>query len=162
MRNILKWIVAVAAVVAVGGHESANAAMVGMPRAPGPMLKRISFSDYTLPPMAYTQFCVRHANQCKETRMQFRGGPVHLTAERWDDLNEVNKSVNGSIVPESNGEGLAAEKWLISPSHGDCNDYAVTKRAELLDRGWLAHALAATALAANANANESELLHSLD
>jgi predicted transglutaminase-like cysteine proteinase len=141
MRNILKWIVAIAAVAAVGGFDSANAAMVGMPRALGPMLKRISFSDNTLPPMAYTQFCVRYTDQCKETRIQFRGGPVHLTAQRWDDLNEVNKSVNSSIVPEPNTEGLAAEKWLISPSHGDCNDYAVTKRAELLGRGWPARTL---------------------
>ena len=35
----------------------------------------------------------------------------------------------------------AAETWLISPDRGDCNDYAVTKRHELLDRGWPARAL---------------------
>jgi predicted transglutaminase-like cysteine proteinase len=61
--------------------------------------------------------------------------------ERWDDLTEVNKSVNGSITPEPNTEGLAAEKWLINPMSGDCNDYAVTKRAELLARGWPTRAL---------------------
>jgi predicted transglutaminase-like cysteine proteinase len=136
----LKWIVAIAAVAAIGGYQSANAAMVGMPRALGPMIKRISFSDYTLPPMAYTQ-CIRYADQCRQTRMLFRGGPVHMTAERWEELNDVNKSVNSSIVPEANTEGVAAKNWLISPSHGDCNDYAVTKRAELLDRGWAARTL---------------------
>jgi predicted transglutaminase-like cysteine proteinase len=141
MRIISKWIVAIAAIAAVGGYQAANAAMIGLPRALGPMVKRISFSDYTLPPMAYTQFCIRYADQCRQTRVQFRGGPVHLTAERWEELNEVNKSVNASIVPEPNTEGLAAEKWLIGPSRGDCNDYAVTKRAELLDRGWPARTL---------------------
>jgi predicted transglutaminase-like cysteine proteinase len=141
MRIISKWIVAVAAMASIGASQSAHAAMIGMPRALGAMVKRISFSDYTLAPMAYTQFCIRYADQCREPKVQFRPGPVHLTAERWDDLTEVNKSVNGSITPEPNTEGLAAEKWLINPMNGDCNDYAVTKRAELLARGWPSRAL---------------------
>jgi predicted transglutaminase-like cysteine proteinase len=100
------------------------------------MVKRISFSNFTLPPMAFTQFCLRYAAQCKPHRMVFRGGPLRLTAERWDDLKDVNKTVNAAIIPERNTEGLAGEKWLINPSHGDCNDYAVSKRSELLKRGW--------------------------
>ena len=28
------------------------------------------------------------------------------------------------------------EEWLVAPREGDCNDYAVTKRHELLARGW--------------------------
>jgi predicted transglutaminase-like cysteine proteinase len=141
MRTISKWIVAIAGIAAVAGYQSAHAAMVGMPRGLGPMVKRIAFSDFTLAPMAYTQFCIRYADQCREPKVQFRGGPIRLTPERLSDLNEVNKIVNQSIVPEPNTEGLAGEKWLISPSRGDCNDYAVTKRAELLDRGWPARAL---------------------
>jgi len=141
MRITSKWIVAVAAMASIGASQSAHAAMVGMPRLLGAMVKRISFSDYTLPPMAYTQFCIRYADQCREPKVRFRAGPIHLTAERWDDLTEVNKSVNSSITPEPNTEGLAAEKWLINPMNGDCNDYAVTKRAELLARGWPSRAL---------------------
>lgn len=142
MRTISRWIVAIAATAAVsGGYQSAHAAMVGSPRALGALVKRISFSDYTLPPMAYTQFCIRYADQCRLQHVQFRGGPVHLTAERLNDLKEVNGSVNDSIAPEPNTEGLAGEKWLISPARGDCNDYAVTKRAELLERGWPARTL---------------------
>src|SRR5262249_14849769 len=33
------------------------------------------------------------------------------------------------------------EEWIISPRAGDCNDYAVTKRHELLARGWPSRAL---------------------
>jgi predicted transglutaminase-like cysteine proteinase len=73
--------------------------------------------------------------------MTFRGGPVRLTAERWDDLKAVNSTVNATIVPERNTEGLAGEKWLINPASGDCNDYAVTKRSALLARGWPTRAL---------------------
>ena len=42
---------------------------------------------------------------------------------------------------EAIAKSLAAEKWLINPSHGDCNDYAVSKRSELLARGWPTRAL---------------------
>ncbi len=142
MRGISKWLVAAtAAAGVVAGLQGARAGFIGMPRELGRELKRISFSNYTLPPMAFTQFCLRYANQCKPHRIVFRGGPVRLTAARWEQLKHVNADVNGSIIPEPNLEGLAGEKWLIGPAHGDCNDYAVTKRAELLKRGWPARTL---------------------
>jgi predicted transglutaminase-like cysteine proteinase len=141
MRTISKWFVVITATMVVGGYQSAIAGFVGTPQGLGAMMKRISFSNYTLPPMVFTQFCLHYANQCKPQRIVFRGGPVHLTAERWDDLKAVNKAVNTAIIPEANTEGLAGEKWLINPVSGDCNDYAVSKRSELLARGWPTRAL---------------------
>lgn len=141
MRTVSKWFVAVTATLVVGGYQSATAGFVGMPQGLGSMMKRISFSNYTLPPMAFTQFCLRYAGQCKPQGIVFRGGPVRLTAQRWDDLKAVNKAVNTAIIPERNTEGLAGEKWLINPASGDCNDYAVSKRSELLARGWPTRAL---------------------
>ena len=49
--------------------------------------------------------------------------------------------MNRDIVAEPNELGLAAETWLINPRYGDCNDYAVSKRHELLKRGWPARTL---------------------
>jgi predicted transglutaminase-like cysteine proteinase len=142
MRVISKWLVAVAVAMSVaGGFPSANAGFVGMPSMLGQMVKRISFGNYALPPMAFTRFCMHYADQCKPQQIVFRGGPVRLTEERWEDLRQVNKTVNGFIVPEPNTEGVMAEKWLINPASGDCNDYAVSKRYELLKRGWPARAL---------------------
>jgi len=142
MFSIAKRLVAVILALGICGHQTANAGFIGMPRELGAAVKRIAFSHFTLPPMAFTQFCLRYADQCKESkRIVFRGGPVRLTAERWADLKAVNDRVNGAIVPQPNTGGLATEKWLIAPSHGDCNDYAVTKRHELLARGWPSRAL---------------------
>jgi predicted transglutaminase-like cysteine proteinase len=141
MRTISKWLIAITATIVIGGNQVTDAGFVGMPQALGSMMRRISFSNYTLPPMAYTQFCLRYADQCKPQRMVFRGGPVHLTEERWEDLKAVNKRVNAAIIPERNTEGLAGEKWLINPASGDCNDYAVSKRSDLLARGWPEHHL---------------------
>jgi predicted transglutaminase-like cysteine proteinase len=141
MRTICKWLVAITATIALTGHQNANAGFIGLPHALGSMVKRISFNNFTLPPTAFTQFCMRYADQCKAQRLVFRGGPVRLTAKRWHELKAVNDTTNTAIVPERNTEGLAGEKWLINPASGDCNDYAVTKRAELLARGWPTRAL---------------------
>ena len=118
----------------------AAAGLLGMPMGLQSAVQRIKLETPTLPPMAYTQFCLRYAGECR-TRPIFRGGPVRLTDERWLDLRTVNEQVNRKIAPEANELGLAGEKWLINPERGDCNDYAVSKRHELLRRGWPARAL---------------------
>jgi len=137
-KNLTFAAVAVAGIFV--GFESASAAMVGMPMGLKSALQYIRFETPTLPPMAYSLFCVRYQDECR-SRPMFRGGPVRLTAERWAALKEVNRNVNQDIIPERNERGLAGETWLIGPDRGDCNDYAVTKRHELMERGWPARAL---------------------
>src|SRR5438105_1673574 len=100
MPNISRWVTAIAALFIAFAPYGAQAGMVGMPRAAlAPMIQHIAFNTPTLAPMAYTMFCLQYADQCKPQRMLFRGGPVRMTAERWNDLKEVNDLVNASIVP---------------------------------------------------------------
>jgi predicted transglutaminase-like cysteine proteinase len=139
MRQISILAAAAIAAMTVGFH-SANAGLLGMPMGLQSAIQHIKFETPTMPPLAYLQFCVRYQDECRKKTM-FRGGPVKLTPERWADLKEVNRAVNADIIPERNELGLAAEAWLINPGRGDCNDYAVSKRHELLDRGWPARAL---------------------
>jgi predicted transglutaminase-like cysteine proteinase len=96
----------------------------------------IRFDVPTLPPMAFTQFCLKYRNECKPQRMLFRGGRLKATDQRLAELDRINRAVNSSILPERNEEGLAGEKWLLGPALGDCNDYAVTKRHQLTADGW--------------------------
>ncbi len=56
-------------------------------------------------------------------------------------MGTVNTGVNRAVAPEANVRGVAFERWLGSPRAGDCNDYAVTKRHELLALGWPSHSL---------------------
>jgi predicted transglutaminase-like cysteine proteinase len=139
MRKI-STVAAVAVVGTIIGFQPVRAGLLGMPMGLQSAVQHIKFERPTLAPMAYTEFCIRYQDQCRQKTV-FRGGPVNLTAERWADLREVNRSVNQDIVPERNERGLAGEAWLINPNRGDCNDYAVSKRHELLQRGWPARAL---------------------
>lgn len=130
---------ALAIVSFAASERSASAAMLGSPLALRGVIERIRFSEPRLAPMAYTMFCMRYSDECggvRRPRMIFRGGATRMTRERMAELIEVNAAVNRQIVPQHNDRGLAGEEWLIGPARGDCNDYAVTKRHELLARGW--------------------------
>lgn len=85
--------------------------------------------------MAFTQFCLNYPGDCQTQRLS-RGDRIELNETRWSELENTNRTVNSSIHPERNRDGLAGEKWLLGPLRGDCNDYAVTKRHELMTKGW--------------------------
>jgi predicted transglutaminase-like cysteine proteinase len=124
MRQLVRTLAAISVLAGLFGAQQVGAGFVGMPRMLVPQLKRIAFGPAE---------CVPH-------RTVFRGGPIALTAERRDELLKVNAQINSSIIPKRNTEG-AGKAWVVSPKTGDCNDYAVTKRHELLARGWPSRAL---------------------
>ena len=99
-------------------------------------IQLIRFDAPTLAPMAFTQFCLKYPSDCKSGRLLLEGDRIELNDVRRSELETINHTVNSSIRPERNENGLAGEKWLLSPLRGDCNDYAVTKRHQLIARGW--------------------------
>jgi predicted transglutaminase-like cysteine proteinase len=104
-------------------------------------ISRIQFDAPALAPMAHTFFCLKYPSDCKVDKTANGDDAVTLTAERWAELVRVNAAVNHAIIPHPNTKGLAGEVWLISPRAGECHDYAVTKRHELLALGWPARDL---------------------
>jgi predicted transglutaminase-like cysteine proteinase len=136
MRQLFKAMVVLSALAAIFATQQADAGFVGLPRAMAPAIQKIVFSGPALAPFAHTRFCMQYPADCVPHHIIFRGGPIALTDERREELLEVNAQVNRSIVPERNTEGVAGEAWLLSPKSGDCNDYAVTKRHDLIALGW--------------------------
>lgn len=133
-------VVAAALAIMIGGIQWAGAGRIALPVTIRAVNQHIELESPTLPPFAYTAFCLRYQTECLQRR-SFRGGPIRLTEVRWAALQEVNREVNLAIVPARNELGLAGEEWVINPTQGDCNDYAVSKRHELLRRGWPARVL---------------------
>jgi predicted transglutaminase-like cysteine proteinase len=135
------FVAALIAGVCFAPSEQATAGMIGTPMQLRALFQRIQFETPTLPPMKYSEFCLRYADECAVKPVRFRGGAVKMNDERWVQLLTVNADVNEAIVPQRNYGGLATETWLIAPDRGDCNDYAVTKRHQLIRMGWPARAL---------------------
>ena len=97
-----------------------------------------------LPPFAYIQFCVHHAGACSEAKGRLAtsgGGKVEMTSKLQQQLAVVNSSVNSSIRPKARGPG---DPWTMGGNFGDCNSYALTKKAKLIAAGWPSSALSLT------------------
>jgi predicted transglutaminase-like cysteine proteinase len=88
----------------------------------------------TLAPFQHVRFCLRYPSDCKSNPAD--NDRIDLDVETSALLKRVNHSINMSIVPtlKSYGSNLG-DGWTIAPGAGDCNDYAVTKRHELLESG---------------------------
>jgi predicted transglutaminase-like cysteine proteinase len=127
----------------LASNSTAAAPLASPPSAsPASLVHLINFQvAAALPPIGYSRFCLRYPDDCKVRDIDFRRRNVVLTSERWNELNRVNRNVNRSIFAEiTPGDGITDE-WAISPLAGDCKDYAVTKRHELLARGWPSRSL---------------------
>lgn len=99
----------------------------------------ITEASPTLSPFQHVRFCLRYPADCKSDSTETT--TVELTAETLDTMQRVNRDVNLSIMPVAKSDAIADGGWTISPVSGDCNDYAVTKRHELLQKGLPAKAL---------------------
>jgi predicted transglutaminase-like cysteine proteinase len=142
MKRLACAVLMAAALAFAGGNYSARAAFFSLPRAIQLQLQMIHFEMPTLAPIAYSRFCVQYPDDCQVRRMAFRRPhPMVLTAARLKDLIEINRDVNGEIIPEADGGSVVDERWRILPHSGACHDYAVTKRHELLARGWASRSL---------------------
>jgi predicted transglutaminase-like cysteine proteinase len=75
------------------------------------------------------QFCASYGSQCRvETTSK-----VTLTNELLAVLQQVNSRVNSSIRAVADRPG--SDRWALNPRSGDCEDFALSKRAALISRG---------------------------
>jgi predicted transglutaminase-like cysteine proteinase len=127
---------------AVGSRVVADPARTAALEAPAPLFQLIDFhATAALPPIGHSRFCVRYPNDCKVQGIDFRRRNITLTPERWNELKIINRRVNSNILATVTAGNGATEQWRISPPAGDCKDYAITKRHELLARGWPSRSL---------------------
>ena len=104
----------------------------------GPGIIQTGFPS--LAPMGYVRFCLRYAEDCKIRGNDFRRRTVSLTGKRRAELVQVNRQVNRDITAQSDLI-IGTQDWSVHPKMGACTDYAVTKRHDLLARGWPSSAL---------------------
>lgn len=92
-------------------------------------------------PVAFQIFCLNNPNQCTG------GGSaeIALTSKINATLQAVNASVNRTIRPQAD----RLDTWSVNVRAGDCEDFVLTKRAQLIAAGIPRAALRiATALTA--------------
>ncbi|MFA6968815.1 transglutaminase-like cysteine peptidase [Bosea sp. (in: a-proteobacteria)] len=100
-----------------------------------PVVQRASLDPtrLELAPLDYTRFCLRHAADCE---LGVPDAVIEMTPELEAAIEQINRGVNQRIRSVK-----ATTDWRIDPESGNCNDYVVTKRHELLALGLPASAL---------------------
>ena len=93
-------------------------------------------------PPAFSPFCSREPRLCGTSG---RSKVVALTPKREAELQQVNRSVNSRIKEVSDMATVGkADDWRVPTTSGDCEDFAILKKKELMKRGWPASALLLT------------------
>jgi len=104
------------------------------------VLTPITEGSPILAPFQHVRFCLRYPADCKSDATE--NERIDLNEATAKLLESVNRNVNAAIGPTVKGYGSNLEDgWIISPVMGDCNDYAVTKRHQLLQSGLPSKAL---------------------
>ena len=70
---------------------------------------------------------------------------VRLDQARWNELTAINQAVNTGVRPATDQELFGKpEVWEFPDGSGDCEDFVLEKRKELMAKGWPAAALLIT------------------
>ena len=137
-------VLAVLATILIAYAQAACVDQLALVDAAAPLrlrLPRIRLDEPMLAPFAHVRFCLEYPKECRKSSIMFRSGRVKLTPQRILELVAVNARVNSAIKPDPNVASVADEHWQLAPRSGNCHDYAVTKRHDLIARGWPARSL---------------------
>jgi predicted transglutaminase-like cysteine proteinase len=88
----------------------------------------------TTQPVGHYELCRHAPEECRE--MTPRQAPVTLTRKLWSAMVEVNNVVNTTVTPRTDMDIWGKEEvWSYPDRVGDCEDYVLEKRRELMQRG---------------------------
>jgi predicted transglutaminase-like cysteine proteinase len=126
--------------IIAAGVVAAEGAGARTPSLPDPhALTSIVESAPALAPFQHVRFCLRYPAECKSSSATQR---IELDVQTMQLLDRVNGEVNLSIAPKVKAyDADVMDGWTIGAESGDCNDYAVTKRHDLIARGLPSGAL---------------------
>jgi predicted transglutaminase-like cysteine proteinase len=91
-------------------------------------------------PVGHAEFCNSRPEECRAYANPVT--MVSLTEGLWQQLLSVNASINQQVVPVTDQDLYqVAEFWTYPNGYGDCEDYALAKRRDLVNAGWPASTL---------------------
>jgi predicted transglutaminase-like cysteine proteinase len=101
-------------------------------------------AERSLPPIGWVQFCQENPRDCAvgTTRRE----TVTLNEARWRQLTGINARVNAAVQPITDIDQWGVpERWSYpTEGKGDCEDYVLEKRRQLIAAGWPRQALLIT------------------
>jgi predicted transglutaminase-like cysteine proteinase len=107
-------------------------------------------------PVGHLEFCKARPAECRSHDQVVEAMP--LTDATWQQLVSINAYHNQNIVPVTDDQLYqVAEFWTYPNGYGDCEDFALIKRRDLINAGWPASTLL-MAVVKEANGNGHAVL----
>jgi len=117
------------ALIAVGSALLAGLS-ISHASASQPMLT----GSLTSQPIGHYEFCRANPIECN-IRMR-DPGPEHMSGVLWKQIVAVNVGVNAAIKPMNDLDIYGTDEvWAYPDGTGDCEDYALEKRRDLMRQG---------------------------
>lgn len=92
----------------------------------------------TSAPLGHIVLCMKNQVDCEISNMLY--GLVEFTPQIWTQLIRVNGQFNTKIHSMTDWDRTGKlDVWSVSGNVGDCEDYALQKRKELIHLGWPSH-----------------------
>lgn len=97
---------------------------------------RLQERALVLAPYPFIKLCHNRPDQCEA-----KHGKTEVALDQRDlqRLATINATVNHSIRPRNDPPGT--DNWSLDVTSGDCEDYALAKRRELIESGLSARAI---------------------
>jgi predicted transglutaminase-like cysteine proteinase len=88
----------------------------------------------TSQPIGHYEFCKATPAECS-VRLRDTG-PLHLTDATWQEISAVNMLVNSTVKPMNDFDIYGKDEvWAYPHGAGDCEDYVLEKRRDLMLKG---------------------------
>lgn len=114
-------------VVSLGAADAARAAMGDTPS--------MKTGAETLQPVGHYRFCQQYASECAIRSDDITAADV--TPRGWRVIEAVNADVNVRIQAETDQQQYGRDEvWAYPQGAGDCEDYVLEKRRELVAKGF--------------------------
>ena len=86
-------------------------------------------------PVGHAEFCAARPAECTANSNPVAAMP--LTEALWQQLQAVNSHYNQTVVSVTDQDLYQVnEFWTYPNGYGDCEDFALAKRRELINAGW--------------------------
>ena len=97
----------------------------------------------TTQPVGHYELCLHQPEECREVTP--KQAPIQLTRKLWAAMVDVNNTVNTMVTPRTDMEIWGKEEvWSYPDRVGDCEDYVLEKRRDLMKKGVPAGSLLIT------------------
>lgn len=132
--KLVKYATFLAAVAAMNVllSQSAHAiALSGLTRGGGSAIEKVT--QPTRAPIAYMMLCLTLPNECRSHNQ----AEIVYSADLMTKISHVNDNINSSMIAQLD----KGDTWQVGGKTGDCEDFALTKRRDLINAGVAAGAL---------------------